>query len=354
MKLTADFSVLTLALEQMGTVPIEFDASIKLSDLSPIDIALGEGVEVNFEDIEFETGLASYQGRQVLLYIKDHSYNNKIYGVIEDGSKGNRFHVADCQKLEEMRNKGRLERYVVTNRLDGIFSVSGNDSETNKLIEGETTLNVCQYCLETINYQKFASMKRGALRRSFVNTFEMAEFWKAISKKIREQSSFQCQQCSLDLALYKNLLHVHHKNGVKSDNRGNNLVSLCCDCHRKQPDHQHMFVSLTDTKTIAQLRYAQGLDTCETWKDVYKIADPGMFGVIDLLEKYHVGFPDVGGQVKSDSEKVIAELALSWPLKKIGIAISKADAITATKLGWKIYSMRHALSQIEELVKSLR
>jgi hypothetical protein len=70
MKLSVDFSVITAAVSQMGTTPINFETNIQLKPREQIDIYLEEGLEVNFEEIEFETGLASYQGRQVLLYIK--------------------------------------------------------------------------------------------------------------------------------------------------------------------------------------------------------------------------------------------------------------------------------------------
>ena len=123
MKLNIDFSLLEQAVQTMGAEQIQFEITSDVTPIEPLDIQLNRGFEVNFEDIEFDTGLASYQGRQVLLYIKDHSYNNGIYAALKDGSQGRKYHVADCQKLDEMRKKGKLERYVVTNRLDGIFEI---------------------------------------------------------------------------------------------------------------------------------------------------------------------------------------------------------------------------------------
>lgn len=380
MKLTVDFSLLHNAVKRMGAASIDFELSNDLIPIEPIDAQLSAGLEVDFNDIVFDTGLASYEGRQVLLYIKDHSYNNKIYSVLEDGSKGNKYHVADCEMLERMRQRGRFDRYVVTNRLDGVFPVSGNDSGRNKLIEGETNLNVCQYCLEGINYRKFSSLRRGGPRRAFVQQFNLADFfdtyssffkympsgvaggqssqytndWAVVSKKVRQQYNYQCQHCGLDLQEHKQLLHVHHINGVKSDNSAGNLTPLCCDCHRKQPDHQHMFVKHEDTKMIAQLRKFQGLNIKESWEDVYELADPGMHGVIDLLEKYHVPYPEIAERIQNSSNETVAELELAWPLKKVGVAVDKSDAIAATKLGWKVYSMRHALVEIDDLAHRLR
>ncbi|CUB04180.1 HNH endonuclease [Marinomonas fungiae] len=380
MKLDVDFSALDMAVKKMGAQSIKIEFTDEIIPIEPIDKQLDEGIEVNFQEIDFDTGLASYQGRQVLLYIKDHSYGNKIHSVIKDGSKGNRFHIAECQKLAEMRRAGRFERYVVTNRIDGVFSVSGMDTIVNQLVEGEAQLNVCQYCLESINYKKFASLPRGIARRDFVKIFNMADFfdtyssffkfmpsgiaekssnaysddWEVISKKIREQVNYQCQQCGLDLSFNKRLLHVHHVNGVKSDNSETNLRALCCDCHRKQPNHNHMFVPHEQTQQINHLRKEQGINFKENWRDVYDLADPGMHGVIDLLERYQVHLPAVGEEVQNQGGRVIAELELAWPLKKVGVAVDKEDAVQATKFGWKVYSMRHALSQIDDLVARVR
>jgi hypothetical protein len=380
MKLSVDFSSLHQAVKTMEAENVDFELSNELIPIDPIDTQLGHGVEVDFDAIDFDTGLASYQGRQVLLYIKDHSYNNKIYSVLEDGSKGNKFHVADCEMLERMRQRGRFDRYVVTNSLGGVLPVSGTDSGSNELVEGETELNVCQYCLEGINYKKFSSLSRGAPRRAFVQHFKLADFfdtyssffkfmpsgvannqtsfytkdWGSISKKLRERYKYQCQQCGLDLSQHKRLLHVHHINGVKSDNSSSNLTPLCCDCHRKQPNHQHMFIVHDDTKLVSHLRKAQGINVKESWKDVYDLADPGMYGVIDLLEKCSTSFPEIAHEIRNVKGEVVAELELAWPLKKVGVAIDKSDAIAATKFGWKIYSMRYALVEIDKLASSLR
>jgi hypothetical protein len=374
MKLSVDLSLLNNAVQRMGAEQINFEVSNNIIPIEPIDKQLGEGLEVNLEDIEFETGLASYQGRQVLLYIRDHG--GKVARTLDDGAQGNKYHIADCGTLAEMRSRGRFDRYVVTNNLSGLFHIAGDDWKTSQHMEGEANLNVCKNCLGHLNYQGYTTKSKGPIFKAF----NLADFfdtyssffkfmpsgvadnksvgytldWDSISKRVRKSFNYKCQQCGLDLNMHKRLLHVHHINGVKSDNSTSNLTPLCADCHRKQPDHQHMFIKHEETKIINHLRNEQGLNVKESWKDVYNLADPGMHGVIDLLEKYNISFPETGEEIKNAKQEVIAELALAWPLKKVGVAVDKASAKVATALGWKIYSMRHALSQFEQLASSLR
>ncbi len=380
MKLNINFSVLEAAVSKMGGTSVQFSIKQDYKPRAPIDIQLGAGFEVDFTDIKFETGLASYEGRQVLLYIKDHSYGNKLEQAIKDGKSGNRYHVADCSKLEEMRKKGRLERYVVTNKLDGIFKISRGSTENRETQEGESKLQICQFCLDAINYQGFKNIPRGPKRQNFVATFNLSDFfdtyssffkfmpsgiadnqkesysddWKQVSNTVKEKYQFICQQCGVDLNSNKRLLQTHHKNGVKTDNTDVNLTPLCADCHRKQPFHTHLFVAHKDTKSINHLRQEQGLNTKEHWRDIYLLADPGMFGVINMLESHHLPMPDVGLEVTNEQNEVVSELELAWPLKKVGVAVDKDSAVAASKVGWKVFSMRHALSQFDILSRKLR
>jgi hypothetical protein len=374
MELNVDLSLLLSAVKTMGAEGIRFDVSHETKPIEPIDTELGEGLEVNFEDIEFDSGLASYQGRQVLLYIKDHG--GRVLEALEDGSKGKKFHISDCVTLGEMRYKGRFDRYVVTNNLDGAFKISGKDRDSGVEYNGETSLLVCKNCLKYLNYRGYQTKSKGPIFKDF----KLADFfdtyssyfkympsgiadsrsvgytddWADISKKVKERFKYKCQQCGLNLLKNKTLLHTHHINGVKHDNSLSNLTPLCADCHRKQPDHQHLFIKHQDTKSINHLRHQQGLVVNDSWQDIYNLADPALHGVVDLLEMYKLPLPDIGKEIKDTNQKIIAELGLAWPVKKIGIAIEKESAIVANENGWHVYSMRDALTGIEELAKLLR
>jgi len=74
----------------------------------------------------------------------------------------------------------------------------------------------------------------------------------------RETRNFTCESCNLNLKQALCLLHVHHINGVKTNNRSSNLKALCIECHSQQPDHQRSTISDENAQRLAKLRRQQG------------------------------------------------------------------------------------------------
>ena len=117
MEIHVNFTTLEQAIRRMGAmvrdVPID---TYRLDDISEISINLERGINVGLPEVEANAGaLLEYQGHQVVLYIPDQGW--RVEDVLADGSKGRKVHVANCVTLEEMRQKGRYERYVVRNGL---------------------------------------------------------------------------------------------------------------------------------------------------------------------------------------------------------------------------------------------
>ena len=261
----------------------EFDLnSTGLNEKEPIDLKLGKGIEIPIADVEVTPeGLLNYEGRQVLLYIKDHGQS--VMQAIENPEDcGRKFHVSDCKTLKDMRNKGKFERYVVTNDTSGEFKIAGRIWGNPDYIEGIAALKVCKLCLTHLNYQEYGS-KYGFDKSQVFKGFQLEEFfstyrsffphmpqrnakdavenytadWALISKNFRKTHRYRCQQCYVDLSCNASLLHVHHINGVKSDNRKDNLLALCAICHSEQIDHQHLFVPRETREDIMRLRSSQ-------------------------------------------------------------------------------------------------
>lgn len=251
-----------------------------------------KGVEINLEEVEVVAGqLLAYKGKQVVLYIKD---TGSSYWTLENNPEDSRkFHISECQTLSTMRSSGRFERYVVTNRTDGLFLVDWRN-EDGKRGEMEAALKVCKYCLRNINWRDYATgqsdlstrSSRMRFRESIRNEFSISDFlmsystffrttpsrrdvtaqlneyvtdWNEISERKRRQQNWKCEACSVDLSEMRGSLHCHHISGVVTDNSDENLMVLCAICHSEQPFHDHMRVPERAKRLINRRRIEQGL-----------------------------------------------------------------------------------------------
>lgn len=296
MNLSVTFPELNAQREKIGASLSHWE--IGSGDLSPREellANLARGIEIDIKDIDVGPGhLLTYKGEQVILYIKD--TRSSLWTLQNEPEKSRRFHVAECRTLEKMRMDGRFERYVVTNRMDGLFLVDWLDPDTRALGETEAGLKVCKNCLSTLNWQGYqlsdASLQLPNGKRQSKNdiweSFTIPEFlmdystffrskpsrrdneaqlnvyvedWDRISKKKKHEAGWRCADCRVDLSASGRLLHCHHINGVVTDNSSNNLRVLCALCHAEQPNHQHMRVSSKDTQLILDQRMKQGISS---------------------------------------------------------------------------------------------
>lgn len=236
-----------------------------------------EGVPTNLESVTVSNGgLLSYEGLQVVVYIKDHTNNfGHRESVLKNPENGNRIHVYDCNVLEQMRQNKRYERYVQTAKTKDfeidIKSSSGVSTES-------ANLKVCQICLKTLRYNNYNGGKTDIWRNFDLEEFfgEYSTFfavtpryhdfaspsydytknWSNRSREVRTRYSWTCAECKVVLSRpeHRKYLHTHHQNGIKSDNSNKNLIPLCAICHAKEPSHQHMIVSDEVRRIIEALR----------------------------------------------------------------------------------------------------
>ena len=341
--------------EKKGT----FTLALQETHIDKISAELEQGKDVELKDVEVESGLLSYKGRHVTLYIK------------ANGSSA-RFHISDCSTLQSMRLNGRFERYVVTNNTSGEFVVDTSYGET------KARLKVCKNCLRKLNYKGCNTTTQ---IDPIVQHFNMVEFfstyssffphlpsrlaeiaksgysddWSKISSHYRVEKNFECEECKVDMRSHRALLHVHHISGVKSDNRPSNLKALCIDCHSKQPKHEHMALSHSERQTINDLRKAQGLlDVLNDWQELFDYSDPGVHGVLHACQQAYLKRPEINYFVENEFGELAARLELSWPKHKFGIAILSNDIDDAMKNGWNVVGINDFLSSYKYRAHNLK
>ena len=225
-----------------------------------------DGLELqSLDDIKvLDDGTLALKDRRVLLYIRD------VKEFRDKEAQAPKFHLVNCQKLQQMRAEGRLERYVVAVKPDGRFAV--NFLGVGFLRREILRLAVCQLCLEFLGLDGFQMKSPKASRLLIVSNFSIPSFFekfpqslhqyrpefdnesaplneygvafRQVSLNAREKAGWRCQNssCGVDLskADHRRFLHAHHNNGLKWDNSESNLRILCLECHSEEPSHRHM------------------------------------------------------------------------------------------------------------------
>lgn len=172
-----------------------------------------------------------------------------------------KFHFVECKTVNDMRQKGRGERYVLTNKTTGLFEIYRDRYKVQE------KLFVCKNCLWEWNYKGYRSLSSHQ-QDIIVQNFDIKNFfancrpllqsvplrtgktllnqnaydqnWKYLTRAYRASKGWCCEECGVDLSDHREFLHTHHVNGIKYDVRFGNLKALCILCHSKQPNHQHL------------------------------------------------------------------------------------------------------------------
>ncbi|MGL4866329.1 MAG: HNH endonuclease signature motif containing protein [Cetobacterium sp.] len=197
----------------------------------------------------------------MLVYIRD--FSEKYKKSKEDTSYYPKFHISWCTKLDEVYKSKRYSRYVVSQRNDGIFLL--DKTENRKVIKRDIKLNMCKYCLGNLNYKGYGfsyQAKNEIFNKFTIKIFlseynteiyiepthtsltqlpnEYSEDWDNISYNYRKSKKIICQDCGKDCSKDTNELHVHHIDGMKSNNEASNLEVVYVKCHFKKSMHEHM------------------------------------------------------------------------------------------------------------------
>lgn len=243
MKLT-DFSELWQAVNK-----------IKIDVIAKTEIRLfeNEGIYTDLSDVhttsegELFTVLKDGSIRKMIVHICDVSRYKEEWNLPK-------FHIFECNTLENMRKENRSYRYKKASRTDGQFWMI---KETG---EGYDYLTLCGYCknqyneiysenvtVDNFDITDYIQKPIQHLEPYITNALDMttipsgyADNWSDISKERKKYYKWICQKCFYDLKSCKKYLHTHHVNADISNNGYENLKVLCIKCHAEEFQHGHI------------------------------------------------------------------------------------------------------------------
>jgi hypothetical protein len=292
MRLEIDFSGIEIALSSIGGTKAEIGPlrnARQILNLIELQIIEKRSVVLGGEELakhlSTTAGLLSIGETQITLHIYDPFFVDKE-SLSEKPALKPKFHIMECTTITNMRDMGRGNRYVPGNRNDGLFKVRPYDDLTAKRgDEMEAYLQPCQNCLKELNYDDFAYLTNKGKSKVLSNfdlknffedfesifrclplytteTFPKGDYskeWAQISYASRRKANWICSCCKVNCSQNHGLLHVHHKDGNRGNNKPSNLEVLCLACHKACPFHGGMYYSASNKKKLENLRISQKL-----------------------------------------------------------------------------------------------
>lgn len=239
-----DFKKLKATLESIGYTIGEAKpyVPIEVADVNLSNVQSGE-VEITNEGIYYvdpNTG----NKQQIFLYMRN--YDMASYGKP-------RFHITNCETLKSLGTK----KYRRANT--GTVIVYDTSQERDVEVSG---LPLCKNCLKIIRAARqfdygydmtsdeFEQILRAAGEDSENDQEPDTDLegytwkWQKISEAYRTKNNYTCEICGFhpESRMDRQFIHVHHKDGRKTNNRESNLQCLCIACHSNvNPAHQENF-----------------------------------------------------------------------------------------------------------------
>ena len=245
------FKELREAVKKIGVGDFSKETEIKEFETKGLDTDLSDLFPTTNK--ELFTVLKDGSIRKTIIHIVEITHWRELKKPIEDLKKEPpfKFHIFWCQKIKDMTNKGKKDRYRKSGSRSPGFLIKEKE-------EFPAKLQLCKFCLKEYNhlFNSKKTIKNFSIKEYMEKPFVHDKFkkmkddictvpniysktWSKISKHMKEQKNWQCQSCFGDFSgkECRKFLHTHHINADKTDNKLENLKVLCIKCHSKEPKH---------------------------------------------------------------------------------------------------------------------
>jgi hypothetical protein len=215
------------------------------------------GIQIIRRDLSLEeqAGNIEFNEDGIYLTINGQEYKGYMYiknpFIVNFGNKFPKFHITNCEIIEEQKAKGKFEnRYYWHNS----NLVDLTDTQTGEEFN-QVSLELCSRCKAKINFVEYSDTEgffsmldqqdtEETLREIQLDMFGRPLDWDIISKEYKKEKNYTCEKCAFggDMLLSRKdreFMHTDHIVAWELANmRRNNLQCLCILCH-SQKDELH-------------------------------------------------------------------------------------------------------------------
>lgn len=202
---------------------------------------------------EERAGNIDFREDGIYLTIDGKEYKGYMYikqpFIVNYGNKFPKFHITNCETIQEQRAKGKFEnRYYWHNS----NLVDLTDAQTGAKFD-QVSIELCSRCQQQSDIENYNDTEgffslldqqeiEDTTRDIELDMFNRPLDWDKISKEYRQEQNYTCENCGfggemLEGRMDREFIHTDHIVAWELANmRRNNLQCLCILCHSQKDD----------------------------------------------------------------------------------------------------------------------